>query len=84
MRQYRRPDNVIPPDEIVPSLLTEYPGTLEVTISAIQAHPKLRPMLPTTRKLALEIVKPMLIAGRPLPSLAEKLNALGVASQLPP
>ena len=79
LRQYRHPDNVIPPDEIVPSLLTVDRETLEITIMAIQSHPKLRPMLPTTRKLALEIVRPMMITGRPLPGLVEKLDALGVA-----
>lgn len=81
LRQYRHPENVIPPDEIVPSLLTEDTALLARTVEVIETHPKLRPMLPTTRTLAAEIAKPLLESKLAMPGLYEKLRVLGVAMQ---
>ncbi len=79
LRQYRHPDNVIPADELVPSLLTEDPAQLARTVHVIEAHPKLRPMLPSTRTLALDIVKPLLATATAPPGIEEKLRILRVS-----
>jgi hypothetical protein len=79
LRQIGHHEKVIPPDEIIPSLLTEDVEALTESIRLIELQPDLQPMLLNVRTGALDIVRPVLAAGYSLPGIADKLAIIGVA-----
>lgn len=80
LRQILHPDKVIPPDEIIPALLSEDIAALTAAVKVMESEPSLRStMLLHVRTGALDVVRPALAAGHTLPDIAEKLSILGVA-----
>ncbi|QCP52463.1 tryptophan leader peptide [Trinickia violacea] len=76
--------SVIPPDEVVPALLSESPSELEKAVAGLQAEPRLRETLAHCRAAAHRLVGELRAAGHNVPDMSDKLRILdGTPGQVP-
>ncbi len=76
--------SLIPPEEVVPALLSESPSELEKAVTGLQAEPGLHPMLAQCCATAHRLVNELRAAGHNLPDIGDKLRILdGSPGQLP-
>lgn len=68
--------SLIPPEEVVPALLSESPAELEKAVAGLQAEPRLHEMLAHCRAAAHRLVSELRAAGHSAPDMAEKLQIL--------
>lgn len=89
LRQLGHPDKIIPPDEVIPSFLSENLEILTANMNLLESLVKtekygkpiqsqMRNMLLHLRTGSLDIVRPILAAGKSLPNIEEKLAVIGV------
>jgi hypothetical protein len=67
----------IPPEEVVPALLSESPLELEKAVTSLQAEPRLHETLANCRVTAYRLVEAVRAAGHDVPDISEKLSILG-------
>jgi hypothetical protein len=76
--------SLIPPDEVVPALLSESPPELEKAVTGLQAEPRLHETLAHCRAVAHRLVSELRAADHNFPDMTDKLRILdGSAGQLP-
>jgi hypothetical protein len=76
--------SVIPPEEVVPALLSESAPELEKAVAGLQSEPRLHETLAQCRTTAHRLVNEVRAAGHPLPELGDKLRILdGASGKLP-
>ena len=76
--------SLIPPEEVVPALLSESPPELEKAVTGLQAEPRLHETLAHCRAGAHRLVNELRVAGHDFPDMTEKLRILeGSPGQLP-
>jgi len=76
--------SLIPPEEVVPALLSESPPELEKAVTGLQAEPRLHDTLAHCRAVAHRIVGELRAAGHTFPDMTDKLRILdGTPGQLP-
>jgi hypothetical protein len=76
--------SLIPPEEVVPALLSESPSELEKAVTGLQAEPRLHEMLAQCCATAHRLVNDLRAAGHNLPDIGDKLRILdGTPGQLP-
>lgn len=76
--------SLIPPDEIVPALLSEPPVEFERAVTCMQSDPRLRETLANCRVSAHRLVESLRAAGHDVPDVSEKLRILdGTPGQVP-
>ncbi|AUT62331.1 hypothetical protein [Paraburkholderia terrae] len=76
--------SLIPPDEVVPALLSESPPELEKAVTGLQAEPRLHATLAHCKAAAHRLVSDVRAAGHNLPDMSDKLRILdGPAGQVP-
>ena len=68
--------SVIPPEEVVPALLSESPSELEKAVAGLQAEPRLRETLAHCRAAAHRLVGELRAAGHNVPDMSDKLRIL--------
>ncbi|MDR3099223.1 MAG: tryptophan leader peptide [Paraburkholderia sp.] len=66
----------IPPEEVVPALLSESPAELEKAVSGLQAEPRLQETLAHCRAAAHRLVGELRAAGHNVPDMTDKLRIL--------
>jgi hypothetical protein len=77
--------SLIPPDEVVPALLSESPAELERVVTGLQAEPRLHETLAQCRATAHRLVNESRSGGHKLPDMGDKLRILdGTRGQVPP
>ncbi|PRY06661.1 tryptophan leader peptide [Paraburkholderia sp. BL25I1N1] len=77
--------SLIPPEEVVPALLSESPSELEKVVTALQAEPRLHDTLVHCRATAHRLDNEARSGGRNIPDIAGKLRILdGPPEQVPP
>lgn len=75
---------MIPPEEVVPALLSESAPELEKAVTGLQSEPRLHETLAQCRATAHRLVNELRAAGHPLPELGDKLRILdGASGKLP-
>jgi hypothetical protein len=72
--------SLIPPEEVVPSLLSEPVSELEKAVSGLQAEPRLHETLAKCRAAAHRLVSELRAAGHNPPDIADKLRILDGAA----
>jgi hypothetical protein len=76
--------SLIPPEEVVPALLSESPSDLEKAVTGLQAEPRLHETLAHCRATAHRLVGELRAAGHNVPDMADKLRILdGTPRQVP-
>ncbi|CAL8480938.1 hypothetical protein [Caballeronia sp. S22] len=76
--------SLIPPDEVVPALLSEEPIEYERAVTCMQADPRLHETLASCRVAARRLVETLRAAGNDVPHIDEKLRILdGAPGQVP-
>ncbi|GJH14434.1 hypothetical protein CBA19CS11_36370 [Caballeronia novacaledonica] len=76
--------SLIPPDEVVPALLSEAPVEFERAVTCMQADPRLHETLANCRVSARRLVESLRAAGNEVPQISEKLRMLdGTPGQVP-
>ncbi|MCC8400613.1 tryptophan leader peptide [Paraburkholderia sp. MMS20-SJTN17] len=76
--------SAIPPEEIVPALLSESVPELEKAVAGLQSEPRLHETLAQCRATAHRLVNELRAAGHPLPEIDDKLRILdGAPGKLP-
>ena len=68
--------SLIPPEEVVPSLLSEPVSELEKAVTGLQAEPRLHETLAKCRAAAHRLVNELRAAGHNPPDIADKLRIL--------
>ena len=68
--------SLIPPEEVVPALLSESPPELEKAVSGLQAEPRLHETLAHCRAAAHRLVSELRAAGHSFPDMTDKLRIL--------
>ncbi|SIT38138.1 Tryptophan leader peptide [Paraburkholderia piptadeniae] len=75
--------SLIPPEEVVPALLSESAPELEKAVTGLQAEPRLHEMLAQCCATAHRLVNELRAAGHNLPDIGDKLRILdGAPGQL--
>lgn len=76
--------SLIPPEEVVPALLSESPAELEKVVTALQSEPRLHDTLVHCRATAHRLDNEARSGGRNIPDIAGKLHILdGPPEQVP-
>jgi hypothetical protein len=76
--------SLIPPEEVVPALLSESPSELERVVTALQAEPLLHETLMQCRATAHRLDNEFRSGGRNIPDIGDKLRILdGPPGQVP-
>ncbi|MPW23531.1 tryptophan leader peptide [Paraburkholderia sp. CNPSo 3157] len=76
--------SLIPPEEVVPALLSESPSELEKAVTGLQAEPRLHETLAQCCATAHRLVNELRAAGHNFPDIGDKLRILdGAPGQLP-
>jgi hypothetical protein len=76
--------SLIPPEEVVPALLSESPPELEKAVTGLQAEPRLHETLAHCKAAAHRLVSDLRAAGHNFPDMSDKLRILdGPAEQVP-
>jgi hypothetical protein len=76
--------SLIPPDEVVPALLSESTSDLEKAVTGMQAEPRLHETLAHCRVVAHRLVSELRAAGHHVPDMSDKLRILaGTSGQVP-
>jgi len=76
--------SLIPPEEVVPALLSESPTELEKAVTGLQAEPRLHETLARCRSAAHRLVSELRAAGHNVPDMSDKLRILdGTPRQVP-
>jgi hypothetical protein len=76
--------SLIPPDEVVPALLSESPSELERVVTGLQAEPRLHETLVQCRATAHRVVNESRSGGHNIPDIGDKLRILdGTPGQVP-
>jgi hypothetical protein len=76
--------SLIPPDEVVPALLSESPSELEKAVTGLQAEPRLHETLAQCCATAHRLVNELRAAGHNFPDIGDKLRILdGAPGKLP-
>jgi hypothetical protein len=78
-RQMRHPDNIIPPAEVIPALLSEDNKSLTTIVKTMEQEQSLRDALLSARTGSLDAVRKARAAGHEIPGIDEKLKILGIA-----
>ncbi|MFL9963398.1 tryptophan leader peptide [Paraburkholderia sediminicola] len=73
--------SVIPPEEVVPALLSESPTELEKAVTGMQAEPRLHETLAKCCAAAHRLVNELRATGHNLPDIADKLRILDGAPE---
>jgi hypothetical protein len=74
---------LIPPDEVVPALLSESPAQVEKAVTGMQTEPRLHETLAHCRAAAHRLVSDLRAAGHPIPDIGDKLRMLdGTAGEV--
>lgn len=68
--------SLIPPEEVVPALLSESPSQLEKVVASLQAEPRLHETLAQCRATAHRLVNEFRAGGHHLPDIGDKLRIL--------
>ncbi|MCC8395944.1 tryptophan leader peptide [Paraburkholderia sp. MMS20-SJTR3] len=68
--------SLIPPDEVVPALLSEPAAELDKAVSGLHSEPRLHETLAQCRASAHRLVNELRAAGHPLADIADKLRIL--------
>jgi hypothetical protein len=68
--------SLIPPEEVVPALLSESPPELEKAVAGLQAEPRLHETLAHCRAVAHRLVSELRAAGHNFPDMTDKLRIL--------
>jgi hypothetical protein len=68
--------SLIPPEEVVPSLLSEPAPELEKAVNGLQGEPRLHATLAQCCSTAHRLVDELRAAGHPLPEIGDKLRIL--------
>ncbi len=74
----------IPPEEVVPALLSESPSQLERVVASLQAEPRLLETLAQCRATAHRLVNELRAGGHQFPDIGDKLRILDGAQGLAP
>ena len=77
--QVQHPANIIPPQEIIPALLSEDIDSFKAIVNEMETAPTLKNALANARTGALDIVRQTVSAGYNIPGIEEKLEVLGVS-----
>jgi hypothetical protein len=76
--------SLIPPEEVVPALLSESTSDLEKAVSGLQSEPRLHETLAHCRVVAHRLVSELRAAGHNVPDMSDKLRILaGTSGQVP-
>jgi hypothetical protein len=76
--------SLIPPEEVVPALLSESPPELEMAVTALQAEPRLHEALAQCRASAHRLLNESGAGGHNIPDIGDKLRILdGLPGQMP-
>ncbi|MEX3937233.1 tryptophan leader peptide [Paraburkholderia phymatum] len=76
--------SLIPPEEVVPALLSESAAELEKAVTGLQAEPRLHETLAQCSATAHRLVNQLRAAGHNFPDIGDKLRILdGAPGQLP-
>jgi hypothetical protein len=76
--------SLIPPEEVVPALLSESASELEKAVIGLQAEPRLHETLAHCRAAAHRLVGEVRAAGHNVPDMSDKLRTLdGTPGQVP-
>ncbi|MBB5458144.1 tryptophan leader peptide [Paraburkholderia sp. Cpub6] len=76
--------SLIPPEEVVPALLSEPPSELEKVVTGLRGEPRLHETLAQCCATAHRLVNELRAAGHQLPDIDDKLRILdGAPGQLP-
>ncbi|WP_245643904.1 tryptophan leader peptide [Paraburkholderia oxyphila] len=76
--------SLIPPEEVVPALLSESPAELEKAVTGLQAEPRLHETLAHCRAVAHRLVSELRAAGHNFPDMTDKLRILDGTPGQPP
>ncbi|MFD1557204.1 tryptophan leader peptide [Paraburkholderia silviterrae] len=76
--------SLIPPEEVVPALLSESPAELEKAVTGLQAEPRLHETLAHCRAVAHRLVSELRAAGHNFPDMTDKLRILDGTPEQPP
>ena len=68
--------SLIPPEEVVPALLSESPADLEKAVTGLQAEPRLHETLAHCKAAAHRLVSDLRAAGHNFPDMSDKLRIL--------
>lgn len=68
--------SLIPPEEVVPALLSESPTELEKAVAGLRAEPRLHETLAHCRAVAHRLVNELRAAGHNVPDMSDKLRIL--------
>ncbi|RKT21148.1 hypothetical protein B0G69_4524 [Paraburkholderia sp. RAU2J] len=68
--------SLIPPEEVVPALLSQSPSELEKVVAAVQAEPRLHETLSQCRATAHRLVTETSVGGKNIPDIGDKLRIL--------
>ncbi|RKT20331.1 hypothetical protein B0G69_3617 [Paraburkholderia sp. RAU2J] len=71
--------SLIPPDEVVPALLSESPSELEKVVTGLQAEPRLHETFAQCRATAHRLVNELRAGGHNIPDIGDKLRILDSA-----
>ncbi|MFM0215468.1 tryptophan leader peptide [Paraburkholderia caledonica] len=72
--------SLIPPDEVVPALLSESQSQLEKVVTGLRAEPRLHETFAQCRAAAHRLVDELLAGGHHIPDFGDKLRILDSAS----
>jgi len=76
--------SLIPPEEVVPALLSECTSDLEKAVTGLQSEPRLHETLAHCRVVAHRLVSELRAAGHNVPDMSDKLRILaGTSGQVP-
>ena len=76
--------SLIPPEEVVPALLSECTSDLEKAVTGLQSEPRLHETLAHCRVVAHRLVSELRAAGHNVPDMSDKLRILtGTPGQVP-
>ena len=76
--------SLIPPEEVVPALLSECTSDLEKAVTGLQSEPRLHETLAHCRVVAHRLVSELRAAGHNVPDMSDKLRILtGTPRQVP-
>ena len=78
VQQIRHPDNIIPPEEVVPALLSEDVDSLAAIVKTMEQEEDLHESLAHTRTESLDVVRKARADGHELPGIEDKLRVLGI------